>query len=152
MLVGGIFVKPFSMLTGLKFSILSRYFIMKIGLTDAVFAFSDNESFRRSLLVTFVRCELIIFTDSLTICGGILSGAVAFFAFNSFIILFICPEVAAGMSNVFLTVFLLLIFRILGCVWYFQIIDCTVALALVLFSGLPSISGGEPDVFSTMLI
>ena len=78
-------------------------------------------------------------------------GAVAFFAFNSFIISFICSEVAAGMSNVFLTVFLLLIFKVLGCVWYFRIIECTVALSLVLFSGLPLISGGQPNVFSTML-
>ena len=139
------------MLTGLQFSILSRSFFLKIGLTDATFASSENESFRRSLII-FVRCELIILADSLTIFGGILPGLVAFFTFNSFIILFICSEVAAGMSNVFLTVFLLLIFKILGCVWYFRIIDCTVAMSLVLFSGLPSISGGQPDVFSTMLI
>ena len=125
---------------------------MKIGLTDATFASSENESFRRSLLIIFVRCESIILADSLVIFGGTLSGPVAFFTFNSFIILFICSEVAAGMSNVFLTVFLLLIFKILGCVWYFRIIDCTVAMSLVLFSGLPSISGGQPDVFSTMLI
>ena len=124
---------------------------MKIGLTDAVFASSENESFRRSLLIIFVRCESIILADSLVIFGGTLSGPVAFFTFNSFIILFICSEVAAGMSNVFLTVFLLLIFKILGCVWYFQIIDCTVAMSSVLFSRLPSISGGKPDVFSTML-
>ena len=125
---------------------------MKIGLTDAVFASSENESFRRSLLIIFVRCESIILADSLTIFGGILSGPIAFFAFNSFIILFICSEVAAGMSNAFLTVFLLLIFKILGCVLYFRIIDCTIAMPLVLFSGLPAISGGQPDVFSSMLI
>ena len=78
---------------------------MKIGLTDAVFASLENESFRRSLLIIFVRCESIIFADSLTIFGGILSDPVAFFAFNSFIILFICLEVAAGISNVFLAEF-----------------------------------------------
>ena len=94
----------------------------------------------------------MILADSLTNFGGIVLGPVAFFAFNSFIILFICSEVAAGMSNVFLTVFLLLIFKILGCVWYFRTIDCTVAMSLVLLSGLPLISGGQPDVFSTMLI
>ena len=55
------------------------------------------------------------------------------------------------MSNVFLIVFLLLIFKILGCVWDFRIIDCAVAMLLVLFPGLPSISSGEPEVFSTML-
>ena len=76
---------------------------------------------------------------------------VAAFAFNPFIILFICFEVAAGISNVFLAVFLLLIFKILGCVCYFRIIDCKVTMSLGLFSGLPSISGGQPDVFSTML-
>ena len=124
---------------------------MKIGLTDAVFACSENESFRRSLLIIFARCELMILADSLTIFGGSLSGPVAFFAFNSFKILFTCSEVAAGMSNVLLTVFLLLIFKILGCVWYFRIIDYTVAVLLVLFSRLPSISGGQPNVFSTML-
>ena len=114
------------MLTGLQFSILSRSFFLKIGLTDAVFASSENESFRRSLLIIFVRCESIILADSLTIFGRILSGPVAFFAFNCFIILFICSEVAVEMSNVFLRVFLLLIFKILGCVLYFRIIDCTV--------------------------
>ena len=92
-----------------------------------------------------------ILADSLIIFGGFLSGPVTFFAFNSFIIFFICSEVAAEMSNVFLTVFLLLIFKILGCVWYFWIIDCTVPMSLVLLSGLPSISGGQPGVFSTML-
>ena len=100
----------------------------------------------------FVRYELIILADSLNVFGGILSGPVAFLAFNSFVILFICSEVAVGMSNVFLTVFLLLKFRMLGCVWYFGVIDCTVAMSLVLFSGLPSVSGGQPNVFSTMLI
>ena len=55
------------------------------------------------------------------------------------------------MSNVFLAVSLLLIFKILGCVWYFPIIDCTVAMPLVLFSELPLISGEQPDVFCTML-
>ena len=66
--------------------------------------------------------------------------------------MFICLEVAAGMSNVFLAVFLPLIFKILRmCVSYFGIIDCTVAMSLVLFSELPSISGGQPEVFSTML-
>ena len=119
---------------------------MKIGVTDAVLASSENESFRRSLLTIFVRCELIILADSLTIFGGILSGAAAFFAFNSFTILFICSEVAGGMSNVFLTVLLLLIFKILGCVWYFRVLHCTVAMSLFLFSGLPSTSGGQPDV------
>ena len=94
----------------------------------------------------------MILAETLTIFGGILSGPVAFFAFNSYIVLFICPEVAAGMSNVFLTVFLLLIFKMLGRVWYFRIIDYTVAMSLILFSGLPSISGGQPDIFSTMLI
>ena len=93
----------------------------------------------------------MILADSLNIFGWILSGPVAFFAFNSFIILFVFLEVAAGMSNVFLAVFLLLIIKILGCVWYFRIIDCTVVMSLVLFSGLPSISGGQLDVFSTML-
>ena len=76
----------------------------------------------------------MILADSLTIFGAILLGPVAFFAFNSFVILFICLEVAAGMSDVFLAVFLLLIFKILGCVWYFWIMDCTVAMSLVLFS------------------
>ena len=71
---------------------------MKIGLTDAVFASSENESFIRSLLIIFVRCESIILADRLTIFGGILSVPVAFSAFNSFIILFICSEVAAGIS------------------------------------------------------
>ena len=141
------------MLTGLiVFNLVTFFFFLKIGLTDAVFASSENQSFRRALLIIFVRCESIIFADSLTIFGGILSGPVAFFAFNSFIILFSCPEVAAGMSNVFVTVFLLLIFKMLGCVWYFPIIDWTFAMSLVLFSGLPSISGRQPDVFSTMLI
>ena len=125
---------------------------MKIGLTDAVFPSPESESFRRSLLIMFVRYESIILADSLNVFGGILSGPVAFLAFNSFIILFICSEVAVGMSNVFLTVFLLLKFKMLGCVRYFRVIDCTVAMSLVLFSGLPSISGGQPDVFSTMLI
>ena len=133
-------------------SILSRYFFLKIGLADDVFASSENESFRRSLLFIFARCESIILADSLTIFGGSLSGPVAFFAFNSFITLFICFEVVAGMSNVFLTVYLLSLFKILRCVWYFWITDCTVPMSLVLFSGLPSISGGQPDVFSTILI
>ena len=93
----------------------------------------------------------MILAATLTIFGGILSGPVAFFAFNSFIIWLICSKVAAGMSNVFLIVFLLLIFKILGCVWDFRIIDCAVAMLLVLFPGLPSISSGEPEVFSTML-
>ena len=123
-------------------------FFLKIGLTDAVFPSPENDSFRRSL----VRCESIILVDSLNVFGGILSGPVAFLAFNSFIILFICSEVAVGMSNVFLTVFLLLKFKILGCGWYFRVIDFTVAMSLVLFSGLPSISGGQPYIFSTMLI
>ena len=126
--------------------------MLKIGLTDAVFASSENESFRMSLSIIFVRCESIILVDSLTIFGGMSSGPVAFFAFNFFITLIVCSEGAAGMSNVFLTKFLHLIFKILGCVWYFRIIDCTVAMSLVLFSGLPSISGGQPDVSSTMLI
>ena len=124
---------------------------MKIGLTDAVFAYSQNQYFRRSLLIIFVRCESMILAGSLTIFGGILSGPVAFLAFNYFIILFICLDVAAGMSNVFLAVFFLLIFKILGCVWYFRIIDCTVVMSLVLFSELPSTSGGQADVSSTML-
>ena len=92
---------------------------MKIGLADAVFASSENEFFRRSLLVIFARCESIILADSLTIFGGILSGPVAFFAFSSFITLFIYSEVVAGMSNVFLTVYLLSMFKILRRVWYF---------------------------------
>ena len=137
--------------TCLYVSVLFRSFFLKIGITDTAFASSENESFRRSLSIIFVRCESIILADSLTIFGGTLSGPVAFFAFASFIILFICSEVAAGLLNVFLTVFLLLIFKILGCVWYFRIIDCTVAMSLVLFSELPSISGEQPDVFCTML-
>ena len=138
--------------TCLYVSVLFRSFFLKIGITDTVFASSENESFRRSLSVIFVRCESIILADSLTIFGGTLSGPVDFFAFASFIILFMCSEVAAaGLSNVFLTVFLLLIFKILGYVWYFRIIDCAVAMSLVLFSELPSISGEQPEVFCTML-
>ena len=54
------------MITGLQFSILSRSFFLKIGLTDAVLASSENESFRRSLLIIFVRCESMILADGLT--------------------------------------------------------------------------------------
>ena len=123
---------------------------MKISLTDGVFASSEKECFKRSLLIIFVRRKSMILANSLTIFGGILLGSV-FFASNSFIILFICSEVAAGMSSLFLTVFSLLTFKILWCVWYFRIIDCTVAMSLVSFSGLPSISGGQPDVYSAIL-
>ena len=66
------------MLTGLSFSVLSGSFFLKIGLTNAVFASSKNESFRRSILIMFVRCKLIILADGLTTFGGILSGPVAF--------------------------------------------------------------------------
>ena len=66
------------MLTGLSFSILLCSFFLRTGLTDVVFVSSENESFRRSLLIMFVRCESIIFADSLTIFGGILSGPVDF--------------------------------------------------------------------------
>ena len=75
-------------------------FILKIGLTDAVFVSSENESFRRSHLIIFVRCKLMILADNLTIFGGNLSGPVAFFAFNSFIILLICFEVAGNVECV----------------------------------------------------
>ena len=89
MLLGEIFHKFLkSSLVFSLLSILSRYFFLKIGLADAVFASSENEFFRRSLLVIFARCESIILADSLTIFGGILSGPVAFFAFSSFITLF----------------------------------------------------------------
>ena len=124
---------------------------MKISLIDAVFASPENKSFRRSLWIIFVRCELIKLADSLTIFGGILSGPVAFFAFNSFMILFICSEVTAGMSNVFLTVFLLFNIWNTGLCLVFpnnRLYSCYV---ISLFSGLPSISGTQPEAFSTML-
>ena len=93
--------------TCLYVSVLFRSFFLKIGITDTVFASSENESFRRSLSIIFVRCESIILADILTIFRWILSGPAAFFAINSLMILFICSEVAAVMSNVFLRMLLI---------------------------------------------
>ena len=47
-----------------------------------------------SLLI--MLCESIIFAESLTILGGILSGPLAIFGFMSLIILFISFAVACG--------------------------------------------------------
>ena len=51
------------------------------------------------VLIMFIKWESIIFADSLTIFGGILSGLVAFLGFMFLIILFISSIFAAGMSN-----------------------------------------------------
>ena len=91
------------------------------------FCVPENESFRRSLLIIIDRCESRILADDLALFGAILLDPVAFFVFNSFTILLICLEVTARTSNVFLAVFLLLISKILESVWYFRIIDYTVA-------------------------
>ena len=52
---------------------------MKIGLTDATFAFSEKAFFVILLFTMFAKWEpIIIFPDVFTIFGGILSRPVAF--------------------------------------------------------------------------
>ena len=60
-----------------------------------------------SLLI--MLCESIIFAESLTILGGILSGPLAIFGFMSLIILFISSAVACGKSKVFRFVWFLIL-------------------------------------------
>ena len=50
----------------------------------------------------FAKWESITFVDNITILRRILSGAVAFLAFNFLMILLICSAVAKGISYLFL--------------------------------------------------
>ena len=71
-----------------------------MGLTDAILAFSEKQLLSISLLIILVKCESIMFAESLIILSGILSGPVAFFEFMSLIILFLSFAVACGKSKV----------------------------------------------------
>ena len=89
---------------------------MKIGLTDATFAFSKKTFFVISSFIIFAKLESITFADILTIFGGILSRPVAFLGSNSFIILFISSVVVVGISKFSFLLQILFIVSILG--WF----------------------------------
>ena len=49
-----------------------------MGLTDAILAFSEKRLLSISLSLLLVKCESVMFAESLVILGGILSGPAPF--------------------------------------------------------------------------
>ena len=93
-----------------------------------------------------------MFADSLTIFGGGLSGPVVSLGFMFLIISNISSIFVVGMSNLIagesmsLLMFILLL-RFSHCLIFF-----TVVLSSFRLLGFPWLTGGTPDVFSTILI
>ena len=95
----------------------------------------------------------LMFADSLTIFGGILSRSVAFLGFVFLVILFISSIFAVGMSNLIARESMwFLMFIILMWFSYCLMIFSTVVLSSLVLLGFPLVNGGTPDVISTVLL